>query len=262
MTVSYLWEHERYCDRVYAEIERFATVVRDADPAGPVPTCPDWTLGDLVRHTGVIHRWAAAMVRDLAPRRYMRDELDLGVPDDPRDYSNWLAAGGGRLAETLRAGDPDAAMWAWGADQRVRFWSRRMLHETTVHRCDAELAMGAEPEIGPDVAVDGVDEFLINLRHAAYFAPNVEKIEGQGETLVFRATDRNVQWRVVLDPGSFTWGRAASGADDDERANVLVRGSSVDLYLLLWGRRTYGEQRYAVSGDGAPLDFWVRNSAI
>jgi hypothetical protein len=25
-------------------------------------------------------------------------------------------------------------MWAWGPDKHARFWSRRMLHETAVHR--------------------------------------------------------------------------------------------------------------------------------
>ena len=49
--------------------------VRYADRAGlraPVPTCPGWTVRDLVAHQGMVHRWAAALVRG---------ERDV-VPDD------------------------------------------------------------------------------------------------------------------------------------------------------------------------------------
>lgn len=256
MAVSYRWEHERYSDAVCAEIERFAAVVRYADPATAVPTCPGWTLADLVRHTGEIHRWAAAMVRDVATRSYRRGELDLGLPDDTGEYPGWLAAGAGPLAEVLRAADPEAGMWAWGADQRARFWARRMLHETTVHRADAELALAAEPGISPEVAADGVDEFFVNLPHAAYFAPNVEKLRGDGETLAFHATDLPPGWRVTLQPDGFRWRREGGPAE------VTVRGLSVDLYLLIWGRREPRDVRYAVSGDAGLLSYWVENSVI
>ena len=42
-----------------------------------------------------------------------------------------------------------------------------MLHETTVHRADAELtAWLVDPEVDPVVAADGIDEFLFNLPSA------------------------------------------------------------------------------------------------
>ena len=40
--------------------------VRYADRAGlrgGVPTCPDWTVRNLIAHQGMVHRWAAAIVR-------------------------------------------------------------------------------------------------------------------------------------------------------------------------------------------------------
>ena len=136
-----------------------------------VPTCPDWSLADLVRHTGTVHRWATRMVRDLAPQRLDPRSLDLGLPDDEAGYADWLASGARELVTTFGAADPDAAMWAWGADQHVRFWPRRMVHETTVHRADAELASGVQPRIDPATAADGIDELLDNLPTAAYFRP-------------------------------------------------------------------------------------------
>lgn len=80
-------------------------------------------------------------------------------------------------------------MWAWGEDQHARFWARRMLFETLVHRVDAERAVGGESGIAPALAADGVDEFLVNLPYAGIFAPAVSKLNGSGETLAFQCTD-------------------------------------------------------------------------
>ena len=33
-----------------------------------VPTCPGWTVADLAKHTGIIHRWATEIVATRAPR--------------------------------------------------------------------------------------------------------------------------------------------------------------------------------------------------
>src|SRR5205085_1416838 len=83
-------------------------------------------VADLLEHTGAVHRWVTAMVRDLATERLLRADLELGLPDDPAQLAGWLGAGATPLVETLRVADPDAPMWAWGADHHVRFWSRRM----------------------------------------------------------------------------------------------------------------------------------------
>jgi hypothetical protein len=36
----------------------------EADLTDPVPTCPGWTVADLLRHHGGVCRWATAIVRD------------------------------------------------------------------------------------------------------------------------------------------------------------------------------------------------------
>ncbi len=58
-----------------------------------------------------------------------------------------------------------------------------MLHETTMYRCDGQLALGAPPTIEPAVAVDGIDEFLDNLPYAVTFAPGVRNLRGDGQRL-------------------------------------------------------------------------------
>lgn len=246
---------ERYLDIVSDETGRFASLVEGADAATPVPTCPGWTLKDLAEHIGSVHRWAANQVRVLTPKRLPSADMDLGVPDDFRAFGDWMLAGAADLLETLRSADPDAEMWAWGSDKHARFWPRRMAHETTVHRADAELALGIAPVTDPAVAVDGIDELLDNLPHAAYFAPKVSELRGNGEALTFQATDAPAEWLVALHPDAFAWEHA--GGD----AAVVVEGSVTDLILFAYGRRKPGD-RVTARGDEGLLARWVENSAI
>ena len=122
-----------------------ASAASAADLSGAVPTCPGWTVTRLVRHTGIVHRWATQIVATRAAARIEQRDLDVGLPDSEAGYPSWLAAGAAPLAAALRAAGPDTQVWAWGPVQSSGWWARRMLHETTVHRADAELAARRRP---------------------------------------------------------------------------------------------------------------------
>ncbi len=246
-----------YCDSVASEVARLVGAVGAADAVAPVPTCPDWTVRQLAEHVGTVHRWAANMVRLAAPKRISASTLDLGIPDADEDIPSWLAAGGVELIDSFHAADPDAEMWAWGSDQHVRFWPRRMLHETTVHRVDAEIASGREPLITGPVAVDGIDEFLDNLPCAVYFAPAVAELKGEGERLSFVAPDVGVTWSVALGPDGFEWDHG----DSDDPPTVRVSAAAADLLLVLYGRHPVADWA-TVEGDAAVLERWLANSSI
>ena len=75
---------------------------RRAGSDAAVPSCPEWTVADLLRHVGEVHRWATSIVATRA-----HDEGDslasLGdVPPDGR-LADWVADGCRTLVETLRA---------------------------------------------------------------------------------------------------------------------------------------------------------------
>lgn len=195
MNPTPLREHGWCCDAFATEAGRFADVVDGADLDAAIPTCPEWKLVDLVGHLGGVHRWAGQMVRDRAQERLRGREVERDLAEGATPEAEWIRAGVERVLPWLRAADPDADMWAWGADKHARFWPRRMLHESTVHRADAEFAVGREPDIDPAVAVDGVDEFLDNLPHAAYFAPAVTELKGDGDRIVWRAEDAGERWQ-------------------------------------------------------------------
>ena len=248
--------HLDYCGALPAIIDHFATVAGKLEPEARVPTCPDWSVADLVRHTGGIHRWARTMVAGLSQERLSGKKVALDAPEHDRDLPAWLADGSTELVETFRSADPDAPMWAWGSDKHARFWSRRMIHESTVHAADAEFAAGIDPAIRRTVAADGIDEFLDNLPHAEYFAPRVAELKGTGETVVLQDSDTGTFWAIRLGPDGFTWDHSDTGA------NVLVSATASDLLLFAYGRRKIGDERIAHDGDRALLDFWVERSSI
>ena len=160
------------------------------------------------------------------------------------------------LVPVLRAADPDAPMWAWGPDKHVRFWSRRMVHETAVHRVDAELALGMEPLVDPAVAV-GVEEILENL-------PRSRVLRGGGERLRLVASDRPDRWTTTRQPAGFAWtrGDADGGSPGTAAGSVTVRAGTAELYLLLWGRRPFTDARLEVAGDRGLLAHWQRHAVI
>lgn len=250
------WDHARHCRALALEVERYVEAVTGADFTRPVPACPGWDVAELVRHIGAVHRWAERMVHDGAGERLDRRELDLRLPPDVNDLPAWLGSGGEALVATLRVADPDASMWAWGADPHVRFWSRRMLHETTVHRADAELALGHDPVIDAGIAGDGIDELLDNLSSAARFAPNVAALRGDGESMQLEGTDAGANWVVRLEPSGYTWTRGRA------HASVGVRAPVADLLLLLYRRMPLADARFACEGDLAVLARWLANSAL
>jgi hypothetical protein len=147
-------------------------------------------------------------------------------------------------------------MWAWGVDQHVRFWSRRQLHETLVHRIDLELAMGDSRYVEPSVALDAIDELVQNLKAAAQFSPRVREIRGSGEILTIRDDDGSARWTVRLERDGFS----LVGADG--HSDVEVCGSSRDLLLVIYRRTSLRLSNVRVTGNRTVFEHWLANSAL
>jgi hypothetical protein len=65
----------------------FADRVRGADPSTPVPTCPEWNLGDLIRHVGGTHRELTADEMSCPPGRSDDSEVRVTLPVTPQGTS-------------------------------------------------------------------------------------------------------------------------------------------------------------------------------
>ena len=82
-------DHAAYCTLTRDEIDRYADTIDGADLSAPVPTCPGWTVLALTKHLGVVHRWAAQMLRDGATERLDFRDVDRNLPADPSGYAAW-----------------------------------------------------------------------------------------------------------------------------------------------------------------------------
>ncbi len=110
--------HDRYCDEVARQIDLLRATLTGADLSDTVPTCPDWTLSQLVRHTGGAVRWSERLVATRAERNIPDEDVpDAAGPegDDPAALDAWLASTGALAEKTLRAAGADASAWSWSA---------------------------------------------------------------------------------------------------------------------------------------------------
>ena len=245
-------EYLEFCDEFEREAARFVTLARTADTAKAVPHCPDWKVEDLLSHVGFVHRWAQYLVSVRAPERV--SARDMRLSRGPVDAS-WLSSGAENVLVTLRESDPQEQMWAWGADQHVRFWARRLLHETLVHRVDLEQSLGRPSEIDSGIAVDAIDEFLANLQSAGAFSPGLQNLVGDGEVLNFQ-THEGARWNVQLTPDGFHL------FEGEVSPNASLSAPAVQLLQLVYGRASLEHPSTLVSGDEHLVRHWLAHSAL
>lgn len=260
-----LLSFDRYCDEIVTQTDQLRACLRDADLTAPVPSCPDWTTSQLLRHLGGAHRWVETIVRTRAPGPVPQDQArDLAdaVAEDAEALGEWLAEGAALLADTLRAAGTEAQMWTAVPGQTTLFWARRMTHETVVHRADAALATGTEYRLDQDVAADALDEWLElgSLPQLFEVHPERRELLGPGRTLHLHATDTEdgagAEWLIDLTGDTIAWRRA------HEKAAVAVRGPLTDLLLLVYRRHPARATGIEILGDAELLDFWLERVAF
>ena len=223
-----------------------AAAVGQVDPDQRVPSCPDWTVRELARHTGGVHRWATVHVAEARTDLVDSDlEQLVGTWPDDASLPDWLQLGVTNLVDALVAAPPDLDCFTFlPAPSPRAFWARRQAHETTMHRVDAEQAGAGPTPIDPGLAADGISELLFG------FASRPRKLLGDDErVLQIRAFDTGDEWTIRIGPDG-----GGVSSDAPERADCRVTAPAADLYLLLWNRRD--RRGLAVDGDPALLDGW------
>jgi uncharacterized protein (TIGR03083 family) len=257
--------YDRYCDEIVAQTDLIRDIVRGADLSVVVPTCPDWTLAQLVRHLGGHH-----LALEMAVRTGTAIEDPAGqVPDaagpdgdDPVALNAWLAGAASMLAGTLRDAGPAAAAQVWAFRRSTAFWGRRATIDLVIHRADAAGTVGAGYAVAPDLAADAVDELLelISDPQVAGSSPPLAELRGPGGSIHLHATNTEpglqAEWLIELVADGFTWRRGHA------RATVALRGPLADVMRVFWRRLPAGSERVEVLGDAALLDFWLERVSI
>jgi uncharacterized protein (TIGR03083 family) len=246
---------ERLLAEITSSTGTLADITGRADPAAQVPTCPDWTLRQLVTHVGRAHRWAATIVatQSAGPIPF-REVPDGRLPDDPAERPGWLRRGAAQLAESVR-GAGNGPVWTFLGPGPASYWARRMAHETAVHRADGQIAVGERPVIDPVIAADGIDEWL-GLLSAEGDGEQAGRLAAlpEGTVLHIHATDEGLdgEWLIRGDgPGGIT---VAAGHG---KGDAAARGPASALLLMLLRRLPADDTQVEVIGDRALLDSWL-----
>ncbi|MFL6238493.1 MAG: maleylpyruvate isomerase family mycothiol-dependent enzyme [Actinomycetes bacterium] len=216
-----------------------------------VPSCPGWTVRDLVQHQGDVHRWAAAQLRRNTSEPMSRDERKswLFSWEHADDLLAWFREGHEQLATTLEQSSDDVVAYTFLPAPNARaMWARRQSHETAIHRVDAELASGPPSGFDAEFAADGVDEILYGFASL----PDGTTTDPV-RSFSLRATDIDRRWNVQLAPDGVH-------VTDDGDAECTISATASDLYLLMWNRGALDGLELA--GDPAPLSVWRESSPI
>lgn len=225
-----------------------AAAIEAAGASAPIPTCPEWTMRDLVLHQGEVHRWATAHVTGNAGEPGA-DEADfVGPLPDDRDLVAWFEVGHAGLVDALTNAPADLECWTFlAAPSPLAFWARRQCHETGIHRADAQSASMAIAPFDPAVAADGIDELLTGF----VTRPKSKLRSDIPRSLGVAATDTGDRWRVRVSDHVETE-RGAGGAPGD--ADCMIQGTASDLFLFLWNRTA--RTTIEAEGDVGLLDVW------
>ena len=224
-----------------------ADIARTGDLDARVPTCPEWTLRDLIEHTGMVHRWQTAVVRDDLDHEPwpLPDGVQLQPGDD---IAEWFQRGVDDAVAGMGTAEAGDARWTWfPPDQTAGWYFRRITQETLVHRVDAELAVGDRTPMDPALSVDGIDEFVDVFIPAAEMEG--QKIGGTGQTLHLHATDAEGEWLLTLHDMRVDVQRGHAKGD------AAVRGPAGELLLFAWGRDPSPELE--IFGDRAVVDAYT-----
>jgi uncharacterized protein (TIGR03083 family) len=214
-----------------------------------VPDCPGWTLGDLMKHVGVVQReWAAALPGAPLPR-------DVAAADAVNEggFTWWLQRSTFILTHALRTAGPQAvSSVGWfpgGPPMTGHDIARRQMQEAAIHAYDAQLTVRLEKLLANDIGIDGIDEFLrrrLAARGPWPYKPVRIEVEalvmpGAGPPIGLERSYR-IGWLLDLDADG-----AHVVAGERGEPEVRVGGPAGDVLLLLYRRTPY--HRASVHGN-------------
>jgi uncharacterized protein (TIGR03083 family) len=176
----------------------------------PIPSCPEWTLGDLVAHLGAVHHfWTIAVEQGTTDAL---EEPSLTYPDD-EVLVEWAREQCAHLLHAFARHESLDPCWTWwGSPMTVGAVERHQVQEALIHAWDAANAVGVAFTLPLEPASDGIAEFL---------AVHAEVVEG---ALGTRAVTLELE-----DAATTLW--AGTG-----ESVVTVTGTSADILLALHQR--------------------------
>ncbi len=224
--------------RWFEDNVKFFESIEEEQLALAIPTCDGWTVESLLTHlsfgVGVCYPIAAATPPeagdDLVFANADRSSMELVGPEVIPAFRSNMAS----CIALLGSMEPDNPCWTYDGPGTVSFWILRAAVETTIHRYDAECALGLELSVPSSERVrDGIDETLDFA-----FALACKKIGAPQSTFHISASD------VALDR------TVGSG----EKSATLT-GDAHAILLSLWGRPQ--SDRVRIDGGEDEAGSWL-----
>lgn len=238
---------ERMREVLCTEGRAFIAAAREVSPAVPVAGVSGRTAGQTVDYLGGlcadVLNWLGAGGDDLA------DDTDSGGVECSAAIDRFAV----RLADLLgefgtRSPWESCPTW-WPREHTVRFWLRRVVHATAVHRVDMQSATGVE--LAPparDVAADGVDEVLrVWFAHRLSVLGVVARRSG-----VVEIRTAGASWLACAGPDRVS---VRPLVPNEQAPDATVTGDPAAVYLWLWGRLP--DRAISITGDlDAAAQLW------
>jgi len=231
-----------YLKSIEADSRTLLDIATESDLALPVPTCPGWTLRDLVEHVSGANSWVSTCV---SSGLTAQERILPPGPSGREDLLEWTQESVEELLTVLAATPPDQPVWTpiRGALGSV-WWRRKQALEVAIHRTDAQVALGGVPEtIDAPLALDGIDEY------AEEFLP----------LMLLGVAKPPPVTAVLLSPNDTDESRTLSlipaGDDRDPgQPTVELTASASELLLWMWNRGP--EAALKISGDDTVVQWW------
>ncbi|MBI3692093.1 MAG: maleylpyruvate isomerase family mycothiol-dependent enzyme [Mycolicibacterium aromaticivorans] len=247
-----------FATALIAENAALADLLRDADLSIPVPTCPEWTLEQLMRHVGRGDRWCGQIVAEQSMDFIDPRTVEGGKPPAGRDNEiAWLQAGPQQLIDAVAATGAQTPVWTFLGPRPAAGWFRRRLHEVVVHRADAAIALGVDYTVDPALAADAITEWLerVEIQADEEGPAGGDRPVADEHSIHLHATDPGLgeagEWTILGRPDGIAVEQGHG------KATVALRGPARDLLLAVVRRRTVAEEGLEVFGDAGVWDTWL-----
>lgn len=200
-----------HVEEIARSSERIAELITVESYQFNVPSCPAWTLLDLVAHIGEVQNFWSQCIREGNANAPWPGEGSK--PDSPQDAGKWLRIQTRSLVDAIESMPDTSPCWTWWEEpQTALAVARHQVQEAELHRWDAELTVTTPSPLPLEIAIDGIPEFL----HVHRFS--IQKLQLPHIRLV--ASDANANWNLNESAGN----------------TVGITGTTSDLVLFLTGR--------------------------
>lgn len=163
------------------------------------------------------------------------------------------------MVDAVEQAGAETPVWTFLGPRPAHWWVRRRLHEVVVHRADAAIALGQQFVLEPEIAADGISEFLERIAVQAGRDGAPLPIE-DGDTVHLHATDPGLgdvgEWTAAVEDGHITW------SHEHGKGTVAVRGGAAELLLAMTRRVSVPDTGIEVFGDQAVWQKWLERTPL